>query len=70
MRNLLSKIICKIHNDDFPAIEDEYNTTKIWYKNGLKHRNNDLPAFDSDHLQEWWKDGKLHRDNDLPAVVS
>jgi hypothetical protein len=41
-----------------------------WFKNGLKHRDNDLPAVIwSDGTQLWYKNGKRHRDNDLPAVI-
>ncbi len=41
-----------------------------YYKNGLLHRDNDLPAFESFlGEQEWYQNGKRHRDNDLPAVT-
>lgn len=56
-------------DDDLPAVEYE-DGTKIWFKNGKRHRNNDKPALISLNKYEWWKDGKLHRDNDLPAVIS
>jgi len=43
---------------------------QFWYKNGLKHRDNDLPAIIcSNGTQEWYKNGERHRDNDLPAVI-
>ena len=42
-----------------------------WFKNGLLHRDNDLPAI-IDHIgnKEWYYNGVLHRDNDLPAVIT
>ena len=40
-----------------------------WYKNGLRHRDGDLPAVAAASNQEWWVNGKRHRDVDLPAVI-
>jgi len=43
--------------------------TKRWIKNGLKHRDFDLPAvIYTDGEKQWFKNGKLHRDNG-PAVI-
>ena len=53
-------------------------TTKYYYKSGeilnsfdpylILHRDDDLPAIESDEVDnEWWVDGKRHREN-LPAV--
>ena len=43
--------------------------TKKWYRNGVPHRNHDLPAVEEgDGTKKWFKDGKLHRDGN-PAVV-
>lgn len=55
------------YNDE-PALITE--KCKIWYKNGLKHRDGDKPAmvFD-DGTNVWFKNGLQHRDNDKPAVV-
>lgn len=49
-----------------------------WYKNGVLHREGDLPAvistsnrqahYSNSCSKEWYKDGHLHRDGDLPAV--
>jgi len=42
----------------------------FWYKNGLHHREKDLPAIiyhDGDMY--WYKNGKYHRENDLPAII-
>jgi ribosomal protein L25 (general stress protein Ctc) len=42
----------------------------IWYKNGLIHRDNDLPAvIYSNGAKYWYQNSLWHRDNDLPAVV-
>lgn len=49
--------------------KDKLGTIR-WYKNGLLHRDNDLPAVIwSDGTQEWFIHGKRHRDNNLPALV-
>ncbi len=38
-------------------------------KNGLSHRDNDLPAIEYDNgIKCWYQNGKLHRENDLPAI--
>src|ERR1700753_3724903 len=48
-----------------------YNGDRIWIKDGLIHRDNDLPAsINTCGDQEWWINGKRHRDNDLPAIVT
>ncbi len=52
---------------------EEYKIDKqgnqIWYKNGRRHREHDLPAeIETNGSQWWYKNGELHRDNDLPAV--
>jgi len=51
--------ICKLEYED-----------QHWYKNGLRHRDNDFPAvIQTDGTQYWYKYGKQHRDNDLPALI-
>ena len=46
-----------------------------YYKNGLLHREGDLPAvvcynkYGETDLK-WYKNGLLHREEDLPAVTS
>ena len=46
------------------------NRTVTWYKEGLKHRDGDLPAVVwYSGRREWYKNGLLHRDGDLPAIV-
>jgi hypothetical protein len=46
------------------------NGTQYWYKNGEKHRDNDLPAIiHANESQFWYQNGLRHRDNDLPAII-
>ena len=46
------------------------NGIKEWWKNGLFHRDNDMPAIErADGSKQWYKNGELHRDNDMPAYV-
>lgn len=43
---------------------------QFWYKNGLLHRDNDLPAvIGHDGTQMWYQDGRQHRGDDKPAIV-
>jgi len=43
--------------------------SRSWYKDGMRHRHNGLPAIEwVNGTKFWFKDGKLHRDNDLPAI--
>jgi hypothetical protein len=42
---------------------------KRWYRDGVKHRDDDLPAVEcASGTKVWYKDGNLHRDGDLPAI--
>ncbi len=44
--------------------------SKIYFKNNLLHRANDLPAIVlGNGDQQWWFEGKLHRVDDKPTVV-
>lgn len=66
---------------DLPAvIEYEYKTgitIEKWYKNGVIHRDNDLPAYRNfcdqaaNRIAEesWYQNGLRHRDNDKPAFT-
>ena len=46
------------------------NFKQMWYKNGLLHRDNDLPAIIYDSgTQIWCQNGKKHRFNDLPTEI-
>lgn len=53
---------------------DKYDSSHVeeYYKNGMLHRDGDLPALISnengDSVQKFYKDGKLHREN-APAVI-
>jgi hypothetical protein len=41
-----------------------YYGDKYWYKNGIRHRNNDKPAIEhSDGRKEWWINNKFIRSN-------
>lgn len=41
-----------------------------WYKEGLRHRDADLPAVTmKDGRQYWYKFGECHRENDMPALI-
>ena len=43
--------------------------TKKWYKNGLLHRENDLPAIEwVSGTKEWYQNGLLHRENNEHAI--
>ena len=44
--------------------------TQRWFKDGMLHRDFDLPAVvRADGDQEWFRAGTRHRDGDMPAVV-
>lgn len=58
------------HKDDLPAFSNMY--TKIWYKNGKKHRDNGYPALISYSIfgeTVWYNNGLIHRDGDEPALI-
>ena len=59
----------KLHSiNDEPAEMVEKN--KYWYYNGLRHRDNDLPArIDVNGNKYWYYNGNFHRKNDLPAII-
>ena len=43
--------------------------TRFWYKDGVLHRDNDLPAIEcANGTREWYKEGEQHRAGDLPAI--
>lgn len=52
--------------DNQPCVRDG---RQIWFRNGKRHRENDLPAFIDDDSQIWYKHGQRHRENDLPAYI-
>ena len=55
--------------DDKPAIFCKISRQKIWFKDGKRHRDCDLPAIESPSLLAWYKNGKRHRERDLPAKI-
>ena len=75
---LCTKLDGKYHSfDDKPALIDTMCCAQLWYKEGKRHRDGDLPALIyANGTQCWYKEGKLHRDShfpgredDLPAVI-
>lgn len=51
----------QLHREDGPAIEWVFGA-KIWYKNGLKHREGG-PAYIRGNIKQWFVNGELHRTN-------
>jgi len=63
----LDDITGALHRDnDEPAIVSAKGY-KAWYQNGLRHRDNGLPAIEFEGFKCWYQNGKLHR-ADGPAV--
>ena len=44
--------------------------TKIYIKNGDKHRDNGPAEIRTDGYQAWFKNGLKHRDGNKPAVIN
>jgi len=70
----------KLDAPDIPAIETwdkdtGIKTTEQFYKNGIKHRDNDAAVSQWDKTtgklvsEAWFKNGILHRDGDFPAIT-
>lgn len=58
---------CRFHNDKGAAYID-YDGNRLWFRHGLRHRDDDLPTYEGKNGDKaWYKDGKLHRDG-KPAV--
>jgi len=59
----------RLHREnDEPAIIQD--CSKFWYKNGKRHREEDLPAvIHADGSKYWYKNGQFHRDGDEPAII-
>lgn len=53
----------------FPAI-DLINGDKWFYEDGLYHRENDLPAIETQFCKQWFIHGKFFRKNNQPTSVS
>lgn len=74
-----TRINDKLHSiGDAPAIVSHGEA--FWYRDGILHRDNDLPAVVRDSVDlfdlsaefqyEWWFEGKRHRQNSsLPAAI-
>jgi len=66
----------KLHRIEGPAytyrsfpFPSQYSTEE-WFVNGLRHRDNDLPAIISNNAQEWFLNGNHHRENNQPAILN
>lgn len=58
-----------VHRTDGPAVTLT-DGSEYWYKNGERHRDNDLPAIlAADGSQQWYRDGNLHRDA-APTIIT
>ena len=63
------KLKSRIDKTEYKFEINKYNS-KFWYKNGLPHREKDLPAIiNSNGSMAWCKNGDYHRDNDNPAII-
>ena len=65
---------CQHHQPHNPGEHDDPIINKysdqVWYREGKKHRDGDLPAVIwTSGSQEWYKEGKQHRDHDRPAEI-
>lgn len=70
----LNNLMLTIKNNKLNSIDDKPSLVNldlnrfVWHKNGLLHRDNDLPAVIENEGREWYQNDLLHRDNDLPAI--
>lgn len=56
-------------NDKF--LQESYETlSQTWRKNGVQHRDDDLPADIRGSCYQWYQDGLSHRDGDKPAYIN
>lgn len=67
-------IVREIVDDEFKSLltghVTNFDGVKYWYKDGLLHRENDLPAIECPcGHKEWYIQGKLHREDDMPAKI-
>lgn len=73
------KLHDNINGEPAFRMEGEFLHIEIHYKNGLIHRDGDLPADISwkkawlpeneDTVEKWFIDGKLHREGGKPAII-
>lgn len=57
-------------NNCFLTIKKTTCGDDTYYKNGVIHRDNDLPAEVGTKWIEWYCNGLIHRSNDLPARIN
>lgn len=57
-------------NSNWDSMVANFPIEQEWWVNGVKHRDNDLPAVDCPNLKEWYKHGLRHRDGFQPAVIA
>ena len=54
----------------FPPYSFYTHVSELWFKEGKKHRDYDLPALIYvSGTRTWYKEGKRHRDYRRPAVI-
>lgn len=53
---------------DLPAIVRS-DGSRMWYTDGLMHRDGDRPAVEAVDCLKWYRRGELHRDGDRAAVI-
>jgi hypothetical protein len=72
--NLYTKITEMMDNKVFRSSDEPdliLNGDKMWIRNGVLHRDNDLPAvIKADGTQKWYREGKLFRADDKPNVIT
>jgi len=51
-------------------VGDSETSEYTYYKNGLEHRDNDLPSHESFKSKRWKKNGKFYRSNNLPTLIN
>jgi len=62
---VMSKL--KLISKPYEMLPGEY-VVKYWFKNNRIHRDNDLPAIESDLCNIWVINGEIHRKNE-PAII-
>jgi len=65
----MSKLNGVLHSFNDEPSWIHINGCKRWYKNGLMHRDNDLPAEVDSSLMVWYNENKIHRENGKPACI-
>ena len=66
----VSKKLLANNYKDGSQTEKTADGTRVWYKNGEVHRDDDRPAIIyADGGLVWYKNGEYHRDGDKPARI-